>query len=138
MNHYVEVEVYGLPANDQKALRGLFLIAFRRRPGLPLRRLDIRPMHHDEANQAVKFGDLLERAIIASIRWTITARALLSDAARARAAGTRTLAGLDEATLRAVPALFGAGLLLLFLLFAGGISREARLAAAALAAVSPA
>ena len=24
-------------------------------------RLDLRPMHHDEANQAVKFGDLLER-----------------------------------------------------------------------------
>ena len=30
--------------------------------GLALRlaRLDVRPMHHDEANQAVKFGALLE------------------------------------------------------------------------------
>ena len=28
---------------------------------LRLARLDVRPMHHDEANQAVKFGALLER-----------------------------------------------------------------------------
>ena len=27
--------------------------------GLRLARLDARPMHHDEANQAVKFGALL-------------------------------------------------------------------------------
>jgi len=27
---------------------------------LRLARLDVRPMHHDEANQAVKFGTLLE------------------------------------------------------------------------------
>ena len=122
-----------------KAFRGLFLVAFAGALAFRFVRLDIRPMHHDEANQAVKFGDLLERGDYrfdpldhhGPSLYYLTLPA-------ARAAGARTLAGLDEATLRAVPALFGAGLLLLFLLFAGGISREARLAAAALAAVSPA
>jgi uncharacterized protein (TIGR03663 family) len=102
-------------------------------------RLDVRPMHHDEANQAVKFGDLLERGEYrfdpadhhGPSLYYLTLPA-------ARAAGAGTLAGLDEATLRIVPALAGTGLVVLFLLFAGGISREARLAAAALAAVSPA
>ena len=40
------------------------LIAIALAGGLALRfaRLDARPMHHDEANQAVKFGTLLETA----------------------------------------------------------------------------
>ena len=45
--------------------------------GLALRlaRLDVRPMHHDEANQAVKFGALLERGELPVRRGTIiTAR----------------------------------------------------------------
>ena len=39
------------------------LVAIALAAGLALRlaRLDVRPMHHDEANQAVKFGALLER-----------------------------------------------------------------------------
>ena len=39
------------------------LVALALTAGLALRfaRLDERPMHHDEANQAVKFGALLER-----------------------------------------------------------------------------
>ena len=39
------------------------LVAIALTAGLALRlaRLDVRPMHHDEANQAVKFGALLER-----------------------------------------------------------------------------
>ena len=39
------------------------LVAIALTTGLALRlaRLDVRPMHHDEANQAVKFGALLER-----------------------------------------------------------------------------
>jgi uncharacterized protein (TIGR03663 family) len=122
-----------------KAFRGLFLIALAGALAIRFVRLDVRPMHHDEANQAVKFGALLERGEYrfdpqdhhGPTLYYLTLPA-------ARAAGARTLAGLDETTLRAVPALFGAGLLLIFLLLAGGISREAALAAAALAAVSPA
>ena len=96
-------------------------------------------MHADEANQAVKFGDLLERGDYrfdpkdhhGPTLYYLTLPA-------ARAAGATTLAGLDERTLRLVPALFGAALLVVLLLFSGGLSREAILAAAALAAVSPA
>ncbi|HPW17042.1 MAG TPA: TIGR03663 family protein [Candidatus Aminicenantes bacterium] len=123
----------------KKAFAGLFIAALAGALAFRFVRADIRPMHHDEANQAVKIGDLLERG---EYRFdpqdhhgpTLCYLTLPA----ARAAGARTLADLDETTLRAVPALFGAGLLLLFLLFEGGISREAALAAAALAAVSPA
>jgi uncharacterized protein (TIGR03663 family) len=122
-----------------KAFRGLFLCAVLGALLFRVVRLDVRPMHHDEANQAVKFGDLLERG---EYRYDPNDHHGPSlyylTLPVARAAGERTLAGLDETTLRLVPALFGAGLLLLFLLFAGGLSREATLAAAALAAVSPA
>jgi uncharacterized protein (TIGR03663 family) len=123
----------------KKAFGWLFLCAFLGALLFRVVRLDVRPMHHDEANQAVKFGDLLENGeyrfdpndhhgpslyyLTLPVAW---------------AAGAESLAGLDETTLRLVPALFGAGLVLLFLLFAGGMSREARLAAAVLAAVSPA
>jgi uncharacterized protein (TIGR03663 family) len=122
-----------------KAFRGLFFCAVLGALLFRVVRLDVRPMHHDEANQAAKFGDLLERGEYrfdpndhhGPSLYYLTLPV-------ARVAGERTLAGLDETTLRLVPALFGAGLLLIFLLFAGGLSREARLAAAALAAVSPA
>jgi uncharacterized protein (TIGR03663 family) len=121
------------------AFRGLFLCAVVGALLFRFVRLDVRPMHHDEANQAVKFGDLLERGEYrfdpldhhGPTLYYLTLPA-------ARAVGARSLAGLGEATLRAVPALLGAGLLLLLLLFSGGLAKEATLAAAALAAVSPA
>ena len=51
------------------------LVAIALTAALALRaaRLDVRPMHHDEANQAIKFGDLLERGDTAMIGTTITA-----------------------------------------------------------------
>ena len=122
-----------------KVFRGLFVCAVLGALLFRVVRLDVRPMHNDEANQAVKFGDLLERGEYrfdpndhhGPSLYYLTLPA-------ARVAGERTLAELSETTLRLVPALFGAGLLLLFLLLAGGLSRETRLAAAALATVSPA
>lgn len=122
-----------------KAFRGLFALALLGALAFRAARPDLRPMHPDEANQAVKFGDLLERG---EYRFdprdhhgpTLYYLTLLS----AWASGDRTLADLDERVLRLVPALFGAGLILALLLFSGGLSREAVLAAAALAAVSPA
>jgi uncharacterized protein (TIGR03663 family) len=122
----------------KKAFLGLFFCAVLGALLFRVVRLDIRPMHHDEANQAVKFGDLLEKGEYRfdpndhhgpSLYYLTLPVAGI--------AGEKTLAELNETTLRLVPALFGAGLLLLFLLFAGGLSREAALAAAALAAVSP-
>jgi uncharacterized protein (TIGR03663 family) len=122
----------------KKAFRGLFLCAVLGALAFRVARLDIRPMHADEANQAVKFGDLLERGEYrfdprdhhGPTLYYLTLPA-------AWAARATTLAGLDERALRLVPALFGAALLLVLLLFSGGLSREATLAAAALAAVSP-
>ncbi len=123
----------------KKAFRALFLLAVFGALAFRTLRLDLRPMHADEANQAVKFGHLLERG---EYRFdpedhhgpTLYYMTLPA----AWAAGETTLAGLDERVLRLVPAVCGAAILLAFLLFAGGLSREATLAAAALAAVSPA
>lgn len=102
-------------------------------------RLDLRPMHHDEANQAVKFGRLLEEG---EYRYdpnnhhgpTLYYLTLPI----ARIAGRTTLAALDETVLRLVPALFGTGIILLLLLFKGAMPREALAAAGVLAAISPA
>jgi uncharacterized protein (TIGR03663 family) len=122
----------------QKAFRGLFLCAVLGALAFRTARLDIRPMHADEANQAIKFGELLERGDYrfdpedhhGPSLYYLTLPA-------AWAARETTLAGLDERILRLVPALFGVTLLFVFLLYSGGLSREATLAASALAALSP-
>jgi uncharacterized protein (TIGR03663 family) len=103
-----------------------------------LTRADARPMHHDEANQAIKFGELLETGDYRYDRndhHGPTLYYLTLPAAWAR--GQATLASLDERTLRAVPALFGAGLILLLIPLAGGLGRTAVAASALLAAISP-
>lgn len=107
--------------------------------GLRAARLGERPMHHDEANQAIKFGNLLERG---SYRYdyrdhhgpTLYYVTLPS----AWLGGRHTLASLDEATLRRVPAFFGVVTILLLLLLSAGIGRTATAVAALLMAVSPA
>ena len=117
------------------------LVAIALTAGLALRlaRLDVRPMHHDEANQAVKFGALLEGG---GYRYDVhdhhgpTLYYLTLPAAWLR--GQATLAALDEATLRGVPAVFGAGTLLLLPLMSGGIGRTAVASGAVLMALSPA
>ena len=109
--------------------------------GIALRaaRLDVRPMHHDEANQAVKFGALLERG---EYRYDPTDHHgptlyyLTLPSAWLR--GQHTLASLDERTLRAVPGCFGAATILLVALLSGAVGRTAAAAAAALMALSPA
>jgi uncharacterized protein (TIGR03663 family) len=109
--------------------------------GLWLRvaRLDVRPMHHDEANQAVKFGALLERGDYrydAHDHHGPTLYYLSLPAAALR--GQATLASLDEHTLRGVTAAFGAATILLLPLFSAGIGRTAVVASAVLMALSPA
>jgi uncharacterized protein (TIGR03663 family) len=97
-----------------------------------------RPMHHDEANQAVRFGILLETGDYRYDRTDHhgpTLYYLTLPFAWAR--GQHTLAALDERTIRMVPAAFGAGLLLLFVPVAQPLGRTAVLGAAALAAISP-
>jgi uncharacterized protein (TIGR03663 family) len=121
------------------AFGGLFLAVLGLGLAFRLVRLDLRPFHHDEANQAVKFGALLEQG---EYRYDPadhhgpTLYYLTLPAAWAR--GQRTFAALDETTLRLVPALFGVGLLLLLLLLSRGLGRETILGAALFAALSPA
>ncbi len=117
------------------------LVAIALTAGLALRvaRLDVRPMHHDEANQAVKFGTLLERG---EYRYDghdhhgPTLYYLSLPAAWLR--GQHTLASLDERTLRGVTAAFGTATLLLLPLLSAAIGRTAVAASAGLMALSPA
>ena len=123
---------------SRAAFAGVILAALALALALRLARADVRPMHHDEANQAVKFGELLETGDYRYDRHDHhgpTLYYLTLPAAWLR--GQRTLSALDERTLRAVPAVFGAGLLLLLLPMARGLGRGAVAAAALLAAVSP-
>jgi uncharacterized protein (TIGR03663 family) len=117
------------------ALIGLALAA-----GLWLRlaRLDARPMHHDEANQAVKFGALLERGEYrydASDHHGPTLYYFTLPAAWLR--GQHTLPSLDEDTLRGVTVVAGAGTILLLALLSSAIGRTPVVASAWFMALSP-
>jgi len=124
--------------SKKAAFSGLFLLVVCAAILFRVVRLDLRPMHHDEANQAVKFGDLLERGeyrydpiehhgpslyyFSLPIAWVISGN---------------SFAALDEVTLRLVPALLGVGIVLLLLLLKDGFSRSAIVFSGIFAAVSP-
>ena len=124
--------------SKKPAFTGLFLLAVCAAILFRVVRLDLRPMHHDEANQAVKFGDLLEKGeytydpiehhgptlyyFSLPVAWVSTGK---------------SFAALDEGMLRLVPALFGVGILLLLLLFKDGFSRSAILFSGIFVAISP-
>jgi uncharacterized protein (TIGR03663 family) len=117
------------------------LVAIALAAGLGLRfaRLDVRPMHHDEANQAVKFGALLEHGEYrydAHDHHGPTLYYLSLPAAWLR--GQHTLAALDERTLRGVTAIVGAATILLLPLLSGAIGRTGVVVSAWLLALSPA
>jgi uncharacterized protein (TIGR03663 family) len=98
-----------------------------------------RPMHADEANQAVKAGELLETGKYAfdphDHHGPTLYYATLPVAALRR---QYSLAALDETTVRLVPALFGTFGVLLIALLAAPLGRWAAFAAGAFAAVAPA
>ncbi len=124
--------------SKKAAFLALFLLVLCTAVLLRTVRLDIRPMHHDEANQAVKFGDLLERGEYRydPIEHHGPSLYYFSLPFAWAASGT-SFAALDETTLRFVPAFFGAGIVLLLLLLKGGFSRSAIVFSAMFAAVSP-
>ena len=124
---------------SKAAFRGLFFIIVVGALLLRLVGLDQRPMHHDEANQAVKFGLLLEKGEYRYDQSDHHGPSLYYlTLPLAWASSKTTLASLDEVTLRLLPALFGAGFLLLLLLFVKGMGRTAVLFAGLFAALSPA
>jgi uncharacterized protein (TIGR03663 family) len=106
---------------------------------LRLADLPVRPMHADEANQAVKLGELLETG-----RYAFDPRdhhgPTLYYAALPVAwlRGQTTLASLNETTVRLTPVLFGVASVMLLWLLARPLGRWPAVAAAALFAVSPA
>jgi uncharacterized protein (TIGR03663 family) len=120
---------------------GGLIIALAFGVGLYLRlaQLDARPMHHDEANQAVKFGTLLEQGHYAYDTFDHhgpTLYYLTLPVAWLR--GQATLASTDEWTLRSLPVAFGAATILLVALMPARLGRVTAAAAAVLMAVSPA
>jgi len=116
----------------------LFLATLVLGLGIRVHRLDIRPMHHDEANQAVKFGTLLETGEYHYDRNDHHGPTLYyATLPVALVRGQKSLSSLDEWTLRAVPVLFGAGLILLFGLLTKALGREPVFWSALIAALSP-
>ncbi len=124
---------------SRKAFAALFLGTLALSLILRVPRLDLRPMHHDEANQAVKFGRLLEEGDYRydpedhhgpSLYYLTLPSAWLS--------GEASLAELQESTLRMVPVAFSAALLLLLLMLSREIGRTGALLSGLIAAVSPA
>ncbi|MFO7979356.1 MAG: TIGR03663 family protein [Candidatus Aminicenantes bacterium] len=123
---------------NRKVFAGLFLIILLLALFLRLPKLDLRPMHHDEANQAVKFGNLLEKGeyrydrfdhhgpslyyVTLPFAWTFSGK---------------NFSELTEITLRLVPALFGAGMIFFLLLLRSRLSLKAILFSALLLSVSP-
>ena len=101
--------------------------------------LDIRPLHNDEAVNAVKVIELWQQGRYAydpdeyhgpTLHYATLPFLWLS--------GARNSDELDDATLRLAPVLFGVGLILLPLLLADGLGRHAVAWAAIFTAISPA
>lgn len=99
-----------------------------------------RPMHTDEAVHAVKLGELLNRGTyLYNPREYHGPTLYYFTLPLLWLRGVHAFAGIpNEVPLRLVPALFGAGLILLLLLVADGLGRPVALVAAALTALSPA
>jgi uncharacterized protein (TIGR03663 family) len=124
---------------NKTAFCGLFLIVLAGAILFRVVGLELRPMHHDEANQALKFGALLEKGEYRYDKSEHHGPSLYYlSLPFAWALSKKTLASLDEVTLRLVPAFFGAGIILLMLIFLKPLKREALLFAALFATLSPA
>src|SRR6185436_10479333 len=81
--------------------------------------LDRRPMHFDEANQAVKLGELLENGRYVFDPSDHHGPTLYYAAVPiAWLRGERTLAQLSETTIRLVPVIFGTAAVVLLGIFA--------------------
>jgi uncharacterized protein (TIGR03663 family) len=102
-------------------------------------RLDVRPLHNDEAVNAIKVSDLWQHGHYRydpnefhgpTLYYASLPFLWLS--------GARNPDELTETTLRLAPVAFGTGLILLLLLFSDGLGRHAMVWAAIFTAVSPA
>jgi uncharacterized protein (TIGR03663 family) len=123
---------------SKRLFASLFFLTFVAALLFRTARLDLRPMHHDEANQALKFGLLLEKGEYRYDRADHHGPSLYYlSLPIAYLFSETTLAGLTEETLRLVTATFGLGSLLLLLLFIPMMGRPAVVWGALGLAVSP-
>lgn len=117
----------------------LFLAALAAASYFRFSDLALRPMHHDEANQAVKFGALLEKGEYTYDKNDHHGPVLYyATLPAAKGTGRVRFVDVDETLLRTVPAVFGVAVILLLLMFGVGLQPEAQAVAALLIAVSPA
>lgn len=122
-----------------RTLLCLVLVAAAAALALRLPRLDARPMHNDEAVNAVKFGQLWQGGgykydpqefhgpALPYATWLV-----------GRLTGAPDYPHYTEARLRLVPVLFGVGLILLLPLVADGLGRRGMVWAGFFTALSPA
>ncbi len=102
-------------------------------------RLDLRPMHTDEAVHTIKAGMLLEKGVYTYDPNDYHGPTIYYAALPfIWAGGARTLAETSEWQFRIVPVVFGVGLVLLLLLVIDGLGAWETVFAAILTAVSPA
>src|SRR6266404_1408186 len=102
-------------------------------------RLDVRPMHNDEAVNAIKFGQLWEHGTYKYDPNEHHGPTLFyATLAVARLTSSPDFEHLTETKLRLITVLFGVGLLLLLPLIADGLGRKATVWAAIFTAASPA
>jgi uncharacterized protein (TIGR03663 family) len=124
-----------------RALATWLVVALASGIGLSLRvpQLDVRPMHNDEAVNAIKFGQLWQSGAYKYDPEEHHGPSLAYFTfAVARLTGAPTLDHISEDKLRAVPVAFGIGLILLLPLVAGGLGNKGFFWAAIFTAVSPA
>ncbi len=123
---------------SKKVFAGLFALIVLLGLFFRFSQLDLRPMHHDEANQAVKFGALLERGEYTYDHFDHHGPSLYYLTLPLALASTgKDFADLNESTLRFLPALFGSGLLLLLLLLKSRLGSKAVLFSALFISLSP-
>jgi uncharacterized protein (TIGR03663 family) len=115
------------------------LLAIAGALALRVPRLATRPLHNDEAVNAVKVSELWQHG-----RYVYDADEYHGPALHYATlpflwlSGARNSDELDDATLRLAPVVFGVGLILLLPLFSDGLGRQALAWAALFTAVSPA
>lgn len=115
------------------------LLALAGALALRLPRLATRPLHNDEAVNAVKVSELWQQGRYVYDPDEYHGPTLhYASLPFLWASGARTSDQLDDATLRLAPVAFGVGLILLLPLFVDGLGRHALAWAAVFTAVSPA
>jgi uncharacterized protein (TIGR03663 family) len=115
------------------------LLAIAGSLALRVPKLDTRPLHNDEAVNAIKVSELWQHGRYQydpdeyhgpTLHYATLPFLWLS--------GARNSDELNDSTLRLAPVVFGVGLILLLLLFADGLGRQAVVWAAVFTAISPA